>query len=209
MGHVILLGDSIFDNARYVPDRPAVVEQLQRELPRDWRATLLAIDGSICEDVAEQLRRLPADATHLVVSTGGNDALGESPALRDSARTVADGLTRMQEIRTGFRRNFRDMLRDVAALGKPTAVCTIYDSVPGLESAAVAALALFNDVIFREAFAAGLPVVDLRVVCTQAGDYSHVSPIEPSHVGGAKIAHAIAQLLATHDFTRGRSSIYH
>ena len=74
MGHVVLLGDSILDNARYVPDRPAVIEQLREALPRGWQASLLAVDGHITEDVAKQLNKLPADATHLVVSAGGNDA---------------------------------------------------------------------------------------------------------------------------------------
>jgi hypothetical protein len=43
MSHVVLLGDSIFDNARYVPGRPAVIEQVRQALPRHWQATLLAI----------------------------------------------------------------------------------------------------------------------------------------------------------------------
>jgi hypothetical protein len=43
MSHVVLLGDSIFDNARYVPGRPAVIEQVRQALPRPWQATLLAI----------------------------------------------------------------------------------------------------------------------------------------------------------------------
>ena len=46
MGHIVLLGDSIFDNARYVPDRPPVIEQLRRSLPPGWRASLLAADGA-------------------------------------------------------------------------------------------------------------------------------------------------------------------
>src|SRR5437763_7003051 len=81
MSHVVLLGDSIFDNAAYVPGRPPVVEQLRRALPAGWRATLLAVDGHTTADVAGQLARLPADATHLVVSVGGNDALGASAVL--------------------------------------------------------------------------------------------------------------------------------
>src|SRR6476659_6170002 len=84
MGHVVLLGDSIFDNARYVPDRPPVIEQLRRSLPVGWRATLLAVDGHVTNDVERQLCRLPADATHLVVSVGGNDALAESGILRET-----------------------------------------------------------------------------------------------------------------------------
>ena len=43
MGHVVLLGDSIFDNALYVPGGPAVIDQLRRELPAGWSATLLAV----------------------------------------------------------------------------------------------------------------------------------------------------------------------
>ena len=55
MGHVVLLGDSIFDNARYVPDRPPVIEQVRRGLPQGWQATLLAVDGHTSADVANQL----------------------------------------------------------------------------------------------------------------------------------------------------------
>ena len=59
--HVVLLGDSIFDNARYVPGGPSVIEHLRRVLPAAGRATLLAVDGAGAEDVARQVARLPAD----------------------------------------------------------------------------------------------------------------------------------------------------
>ncbi|HJT77543.1 MAG TPA: SGNH/GDSL hydrolase family protein [Gemmataceae bacterium] len=208
MGHVILLGDSIFDNARYVPDRPPVIEQVRRALPRGWQASLLAVDGHTAEDVATQLRELPLGATHLVVSAGGNDALGESTILGEAACTVGDALIVLHEVRTRFRGAYRAMLRALGACGKPTAVCTVYDAIPGLQAAEQAALAGFNEVILREAFSAGLPVIDLRLVCDHQADYSPVSPIEPSVVGGAKIAHAIAEVVTTHDFERGRSIVY-
>jgi len=40
-------------------------------------------------------------------------------------------------------------------------------------------------IIRHEAFAAGPPVLDRRLVCTRADDYARVSPIEPTHRGGA------------------------
>jgi hypothetical protein len=208
MGHVILLGDSIFDNARYVPDRPPVIDQLRQALPRDWKATLLAVDGHITEDVANQMKDLPPDATHLVVSAGGNDALGESSILNEAACTVGEALGLFAEIRTRFRNSYRSMLRVLSECGKPFAVCTVYDEIPGLGPAEQAALAGFNELILREAFSAGLPVIDLRLVCDRQADYSHVSSIEPSVVGGAKIARLIAQLATTHDFSRRQSMIY-
>jgi lysophospholipase L1-like esterase len=208
MNHVVLLGDSIFDNARYVPERPAVIDQVRQSLPGGWRATLLAVDGHIAEDVAGQLKGLPADATHLVVSAGGNDALGESGLLTEPAGTVGEALGLVQEVRDRFRSSYRAMLGALGAVGKPVAVCTIYDSIPGFGSAERAALAGFNEVVLREAFAARIPVIDLRLICDRPEDYSHVSRIEPSAVGGAKIARAIAELVASHNFGHPRSTVY-
>lgn len=90
---------------------------------------------------------------------------------------------------------YRTMLESVIKLGLPTAVCTIYESIPDLERTLHVALSIFNDVIIREAVRLGLPVIDLRLVCSEAEDYSKVSPIEPSAKGGEKIAKAVASLV--------------
>ncbi len=208
MGHIILLGDSIFDNARYVPDRPPVIEQVRRGLPAGWKATLLAIDGHVTTDVLDQLARLPDDSTHLVVSVGGNDALGESLILQEPACTVGEALEGVHGVQTRFRDSYRSMLQGVLALGKPTTLCTVYDAVPGLGNAERTALGAFNEVILRSAFQARLPVIDLRLVCTHKDDYSPLSPIEPSHLGGAKIARVIVEVATGHDFTRPHSVVY-
>jgi hypothetical protein len=100
------------------------------------------------------------------------------------------------------------MLRSVLVLGKPTAVCTIYDAIPNLGDAERAALAGFNDVISRAAAGAGIPLIDLRVICNHPDDYSPLSPIEPSVVGGAKIADAICRMLAGHDFAAARTAVW-
>src|SRR3954469_11832269 len=76
--HVVLLGDSIFDNKAYVGTGPAVIDQVREQLPAGWQATLRAVDGSRVHGVPGQLRGMPKDASHLVVSVGGNDALAES-----------------------------------------------------------------------------------------------------------------------------------
>ena len=70
MAHIILLGDSIFDNLKYVQPEPDVLAQLREMLPAGWKASLRAVDGAVTNDVAGQLANLPADATHLVLSVG-------------------------------------------------------------------------------------------------------------------------------------------
>ena len=193
MRHVVLLGDSIFDNAAYVAGGPDVVTQLRAQLPADARATLLAVDGSVTRDVRRQLARLPADATDLVLSVGGNDALGHIGLLQRRATHGAEVLGWFADAVRAFDADYRALLAALAARDRRVVVCTIYEGnlEPAVRRAAAAGIALFGDAIQRAARAAGMPVIELRDVCTEPGDYAN--PIEPSVQGGAKIATAIRQ----------------
>jgi lysophospholipase L1-like esterase len=209
MSHVVLLGDSIFDNGAYVRGGPDVIRQLRDVLPDGWAATLAAVDGAVAGDVPRQLQRLPRDASHLVISAGGNDALGSMSLLEDASRSIADAVTRLAAVGEAFALAYRAILEAVLARGLPTAVCTIYEPRfpdPRLQKLAVTGLCLFNDVIARQAFARGLPLIDLRLVCDEDADYAN--PIEPSSRGGEKIARAIARLLAEHDLSKGRAEVF-
>ncbi len=104
--------------------------------------------------------------------------------------------------------DYRMMLSHVMSFDLPTAVCTIYDSVPGLEPNEATALAIFNEIILREAASKRIPVIDLRLICTDAADYSIRSPIEPSSIGGEKIAQAIIRMLSNHDFLQRHCVVY-
>jgi lysophospholipase L1-like esterase len=195
MPHVVLLGDSIFDNASYVGGGPDVVTHLRGALPSGWSATLAAVDGAVIDGVARQLARVPADATHLVVSAGGNDALGYSSLLDRRASSSAQVLEWFADAVDQFAARYRRMLDLVVARGLPTTICTIYNGNlgPPAQRLATTALALFNDAIQRAANERRLAVIELRRVCDQPGDYAN--PIEPSVQGGAKIARAIASVV--------------
>jgi hypothetical protein len=205
MNHIVLLGDSIFDNGVYVPGEPPVIDQVRARIADADSVTLLAIDGHITSDVANQLTGLPDNTTHLFISVGGNDALRVSHVLNSDGNSVVRELTQAYE---GFRANYRAMLDKVCSCNKPTTLCTIYDSVPNLDKAAVMALSVFNDTILREAFVRRIPIIDLRLICSEAEDYSELSPIEPSSAGGAKIAGTISHVLQNHDFTLAHTSVY-
>jgi GDSL-like Lipase/Acylhydrolase family len=202
MPHLVLMGDSIFDNGFYVPGKPAVIEQVRAALPGEWQATLLAVDGNVTIDVIRHLERLPPDTTHLAISAGGNDALGCIGILSQPAESVAQVLEELAEIQDSFQQQYHDMLGAALSRQLPTVVCTIYDAVPGLTRDARAALSFFNEAIIREAAAARIPVLDLRSLCRLPSDFSPISPIEPSVIGGEKIATALAKFIATRVFTR-------
>ena len=207
--NVVLLGDSIFDNKAYVGDGPDVIKQLGALLPAGSTATLAARDGSTTADIETQLAAMPSDATHLVVSVGGNNALEEKGLIEEKAHSVAEVLDKLAKIKAAFKKDYAAMLEGVLARKLPTAICTIYEARyqdPMTRAIAATGLSVFNDVILREAFSRGLPVIDLRLVFVDDADYAN--DIEPSVQGGAKIAKAIATVVTMHDFKQRRSVVY-
>jgi lysophospholipase L1-like esterase len=207
MTHVVLLGDSVFDNGRYVPGEPDVVRQLREQLSQGGRATLLAVDGSTLPDIPRQIAQVPAAATHLIVSIGGNDALRASAVFQEPSRSVGESLVRLAEIRERFHAAYDATAAAVLARGLPAAFCTVYD--PRYPDAlqrrvGIAGLSLINDGILRTAAARAVPVFDLRLICGNDADFAN--PIEPSAAGGRKIAGAIAGWV-TGPAPRGRAEI--
>jgi lysophospholipase L1-like esterase len=186
-----------------------VAAQLRGRLPPGCLVTLAAVDGAVTSDVPRQLDRSPPDADHIVVSVGGNDALLHEHVLGEPVRSVAEALALLAAVRQRFQQEYRRMLDLVLARALPTTVCTIYDprfADPVRQRLAVLGLTIFNDVIAREAFTRGLPLIDLRLVCSRDEDFAN--PIEPSVRGGGKIAAAIADALAAPEAARGRSQVF-
>lgn len=201
MPHLVLLGDSIFDNAEYTNGGPEVVSQVRCLLPPEWTASLLAVDGSMTGDIPNQLQHLPNDCTHLVLSVGGNNALGEASRLGISFFGMTDepasiALDSLADISGAFESGYRSAVDACLRPRMPLGVCTIYNGCfpdPSYQRIASLALAIFNDVIIRVAIEHGLPVIDLRLICTAPADYAN--PIEPSSIGGEKIAKAIVAMV--------------
>jgi GDSL-like Lipase/Acylhydrolase family len=196
MEHIVLLGDSIFDNQPYVAAGGATIDELKARLPNGWQSTLLAHDGDYASDVIGQLRGIPADATQLVISAGGNDALKQEPLLGEPADTVGEALFRLGSAAREFETDYRAMLRAVLKRNLPVTICTIYNGNfpdPQIQLVLATALATFNDVIIRAGWENDLPILDLRTVCDEPVHYAN--PIEPSTEGSAQIAAAILRML--------------
>jgi hypothetical protein len=202
MPHIVLLGDSIFDNKSYVgANGKDVIAHLREISPDDWQATLQAVDGSVIENVSKQSLDTPPDATHFIVSVGGNDAIGNADVLQMKADSSAQVFNELAKRRETFEFHYKEMLRKLLSKNVPTAVCTVYfPNFPEetFQRLAVTALAVFNDVIIRQAILNNLPIIDLRLICNEADDYAN--PIEPSDKGGKKIAAKILELINNHDF---------
>lgn len=208
MPHLVLLGDSTLDNGRYVPGCPAIIEQIRGWFPKEWKATLLAKDGSITRQVIDQFKHLASDTSHLVISVGGNDMLENSFVVRESDKTLSEMWKEVDETRQQFHQDYRRLLREAFTHRLPMVCCTVYDAIQGITPPESILLSLFNDVIISECIQQGLPILDLRKVCTETRDFSKYSPIEPSEIGGAKIVRCLRHIFHSHDFAQPLTTIY-
>lgn len=209
MKHLVLLGDSILDNKAYVGGGLDVVSHLRQMMPDTWQATLRAVDGSVVENVQKQTLDLPNDATHLFVSVGGNNAILNADVLQMNVSSSAEVFDRLGDLASTFEFQYREMLQAVLSLNKPTTVCTIYyPRIPEAfaQKISVAALATFNDVIIRQGFLAGVPLIDLRLICNEDSDYAN--EIEPSEAGGGKIAKTILRVVNEHNFDERQTKAF-
>ena len=196
---VILLGDSIIDNGAYVRSGELdVAQQLQILLP-NHTVVKRAVDGSICAGVhGSQIDDLEG-ADRIVLSAGGNDALQHIDLLETvTATTAKDVLVRLWSIREEFRRDYAALLDCLALMRRPVLVLTVYDPCfhgHGMDStyqqAAESALSIINDVIQQEARRRGFDILELRTLFDHRADYAN--PIEPSAIGGAKLAKRISE----------------
>jgi hypothetical protein len=132
MPHLVLLGDSIFDNAQYASGGPDVVSQVRSLLPVGWAASLLAVDGSMTVNIPDQVRLVPKDCTYLVLSVGGNNALVEASRLGISpfgmtGEPTSKALDSLADVSSAFESEYRSVVDACLRPKLPLAVCTIYN----------------------------------------------------------------------------------
>ena len=212
MTHIVLLGDSIFDNGSYVDfGEQDVPNQIRSLVGHNYKITNLAVDGHKIRHVKNQLKNLPEDATNIFVSIGGNDGLGYLSIFHNRVNTVGDALQKMYRVGNDFKSKYSEMVDLVLSYNIPTSFCSIYyprfdarslnrvqsymsviQNGRDIQEMVMAAETTFNDVITYEIFKRKIPLIDLRVLCDDDEDFAN--PIEPSSIGGMKIAKVINKI---------------
>lgn len=193
--HLVLLGDSILDNAPYTRPAPDTAAHLRRLIGQEWTVELLALDGARMADMREQVARLDRPSV-AVLSIGGNDVTRHVSLLSGPATSARDVIGELLAIVEAFGAQYDAVLDSLRPVVRRLVLCTIYDvplEPPELARLARVPIALLDDRIVRAGAARGLEVIDLRAVCTEAADFT--LEIEPSAQGARKIAQAIAAVV--------------
>ena len=140
-------------------------------------------------------------------------------------KNIGDSFLRFHNYRESFESDYINMLTNALSFNLPTTLCTIYHPcfnhsemermlnyiIPDvnnetLQKMAMTTLPIFNDIIFQEAVRFNLPVIDLRLIFNDKSDYAN--EIEPSAIGGLKMAKVIRKVVYNHDFSSNNTIVY-
>ncbi len=217
MKHMYLLGDSIIDNKVYVgPGEFSVLEHLESLSDLDF--SQLAVDGDTTVDVLNnQLGSLDKTSDFTVLSIGGNDLLEHLPLLVDSIskNTFSRNLEIMNEFIDPIKDRYEKIVEYLSKKEGKLLLCTVYngdfergdgqedsmfgfgDLLKGKQEAITVIGRVFNDVVYSTGKKFGVEVLELREIFTESIDYAN--PIEPSHIGGGKLAKKILEWADDHE----------
>jgi len=169
----------------------------------------LAADGARIATVLEkQIAAIPADATHIVMSVGGNDGLVYRSMLGSQAvTTVGEALLHLGRVQAEFDAAYTAAVKSLTARGLPVLLVVPHNPQFADETEASGArtgLALLTDAIYRAAALHSCSVMDLRLMLTDKGDWAN--PLELSSQGGFKLAAKVVEF-AVRRFGEGGSSV--
>jgi lysophospholipase L1-like esterase len=178
---IVLLGDSILNNSKYVPEGASVVDNLKTKTNNVFN---FAKDGATINDLYTQLDNVTQDLnnsnTYIFISAGGNDILNKGGQLTSS------------EIKSLFNTymNFLTALRERLGSVKINILNLYLPANPRYQSYKES-IDQWNNLIKEYSFKIGemYNVVDMYTLLTTPEDF--IYDIEPSELASKKIANAI------------------
>jgi lysophospholipase L1-like esterase len=195
------------------------LKKLYTEQP-DVFITNNAVDGNTMYDLErnnldiEELQ----NASHIIVSIGGNDLLHNisflqktsklSKVMGKDARIGKWGARELNptrnkvfeetyfEIIKPFTKQYETIVANLSNHRAKLLLCTVYegdlvdsDEFSDVNNSSKTMVSVFNDIVYRTANKYDADVLELREIFVSSEDYAN--PIEPSHIGGGKLAKAI------------------
>ena len=156
------------------------------EANSDFNYEMIADGDTTKEVIDNQLEKIRANTSHIVLSIGGNDLLQKLYIMTNQTSGMVQALEiaskTVEEIKLGMKKFWY-----TKTLNRPV-ICTIYEgdlqSDPDLaviEEAAKVLLSMMNDSIHFLGKKYDLEVLEFEIFLLK---YDYANPIEPSHSGG-------------------------
>lgn len=178
---IILMGDSVLNNANYVPEGKSVYDNLNSKLSK---IISVAKDGATINDLYSQLDKIPVNLnnsdTYIFISAGGNDILNKRTEL------TSNEIKRLFDTYMDFLKALRTKLGSAKIN-----IMNLYLPINPRFKSYKTSIDQWNELINNYSNKIGemYNVVDLHVLLTMPEDF--VYDIEPSESASNKISNLI------------------
>ena len=205
--HVVLLGDALLDAYSSIDKTPGKFEDGLLPGTRDqWKISV--VSAAEVERAGSSLV-LPRGATHAIIFIEGNHAIEQSGLLHSRPEAYGQTLEQLVLAADEFERTLGLLIHVAQAARLVIMVCTMF--YPNYKDArrqrtACAALAVFNDRVTKRAAEARVALIDLRLICNEAGDYD--KPTQLSQSGLQKAANVIRYAMFELDGGARRGEVF-
>jgi hypothetical protein len=205
--HVVLLGDALLDAYGSIDKTPGEFEDALLPGTRgQWKISVVPVAEI---ERAGPALVLPGDATHAIIFIEGNHAIEQSGLLHGRHGAQEETLEQLTLAADEFERKLERLIHAAKSARLVIMVCTMFQpnyKDPARQRAACAALAVFNDRVTRRAAAAGVSLIDLRLICDEPGDYD--KPTQLSKGGLQKAANTIRYAMFELDAGSRRCEVF-
>jgi lysophospholipase L1-like esterase len=174
---IILVGDSVLNNSKYVPNGNSVFDIIKKKTKNVYN---FAVDNSKIKDINKQLSKISSEynkpSTYIFLSIGGNDILNLSSQNQQNVNELFnDYLKAINNIKTKFPKS------KIIALN-------IYHPRSTYYKMYYKSIDLWNKLLIKNKFE-GYHILNIDEIIKEPSDL--VQDIEPSSQGSKKIADSI------------------
>lgn len=179
MENIILVGDSILNNANYVSPGLTVYDLIKS---KHSNVEIYAADNSAIKDVIKQVENIPdkfnTKNTYVFISAGGNDILNLS------IHQDSDTTKKLFDMYLLLIKAIKQRLPNANIIS-----LNIYYPPNPYYKIFYSTVELWNNLLKKHKDINGFSLIDINKLLTDEDDFTH--DIEPSDIGGEKIANAI------------------
>ena len=181
MDNIVLVGDSILNNANYVSPGLTVYDLIKS---KHENVQMYAADNSAIKDVIKQVENMPnkfnTKNTYIFVSAGGNDILNLS--IHQDEESTKNLFNMYLLLIKAIKQKFPNA--NIVALN-------IYYPPNPYYKIFYKTVEMWNNLLMKNKTIQGYSVININKMLTSEDDFTR--DIEPSDIGGEKIADAITE----------------
>jgi len=208
MQHIILAGDSVFKNDKFVQADFSVADLLGVTIPQQTKISLVANENCTIQDLKQQLCALPGSTSHVFLSCGKCLLHEFASRLQKDISNYGNFLDQLATLKNDYALHYRSLIHLAKDATSHIVSCSLIEDRSIKSPLSILLHSIINEIIFHESAMARISIIDLAKLFNEEIDYCRDLPSQVSEYGGRKLVLLLTQILQQCAPAPGRSIIF-